>query len=73
LRARAEAGVDPAFECDNEDRLIEIGVREEDDVVIYFVVHQFTSNVIFALCASIKIWLGYSKTLPWSPPAAPAL
>jgi hypothetical protein len=62
--ARAEAGVDPALERDDEDRFVEVGVREENYVVVDFVVHHFPSNVIFALCASVKICVGYSVTLP---------
>ena len=63
LLAPRPASIQPSS-ADDEHRLVEIGVREEDYVVVDFVVHHFPSNVIFALCASIKICVGYSVTLP---------
>ncbi len=70
---RTETGIDPSLEGDDEDGLTELGVREVDDVVVDLVVHHFLSKVIFALSASMAMNVGYSVTLPWSPPAAPAL
>jgi hypothetical protein len=62
--AGSEPGVDPAFETDHQDRLVELGIGQEDYSVVDLVVHQCCSKVCFAVSASIAICVGYSATLP---------
>jgi len=71
-RTRTQPGVDPTFEAYHQHGLVEFGVREEDDAVVDFVVHYF-SSVWRAKSASQTICFGNSTTLPWSPALAPAL
>ena len=53
-RGRAEARVDPALQGDDEDRVVELGVGEEDDVVVDLVVHHVSPGSLAPLWASSR-------------------
>ena len=71
--ARRDARVDPALEPDDEDRLVEVGVREEDDAVVDFVVHHFPPKSVFASLGEHRDMRRDSpRRCPGHPPSAPA-
>ena len=59
-----QARVNPTFHGNYQDGLDEIRICQKQHSFVGVVVHHFLSNVFLAVCASSKMCLGNSVTLP---------